>query len=169
MNIDVTDEQRRQIEAHSACVVPMELIHVDQYGARYGDLLAEAMSSVVHDEFVIPQPWLDAAKPCERCAGSGVIADGEGSALDCPLDCRDGHPIVELRAPFPCPFDTDGDGDCWACARNPTAHGRVSLGRYTVELHADFAGLLSLFQVNGFDPLPVPGRDMVAVVTKGAP
>jgi hypothetical protein len=36
-------------------------------------------------------------------------------------------PVFDLAVP--CPNDTDGDGDCWMCVRNPNAHLH---GRYRV-------------------------------------
>jgi hypothetical protein len=201
MNIDVTDEQRRQIEAHSACVVkgswcvtkPADPPH---FGSPH------AVS-----EFVIPQPWLDATKPCETCDGSGCDIDFCLSCGDeytdpcdrhadrvhvttgdsCCLNCRDGHPIVEFRGQCEVCLRTDGGG-CSQCDFS----GRVSLGRYAVELlpvagrswrqrrfvdvlangscvvrrTADPTYASTWEPLGSFDPLPVPGSDTVAVVTK---
>jgi hypothetical protein len=163
--IDVTDVQRRQIEAHSACVVPMASVR-----DRPSDLYLTPDSVPIRGfRLVIPQPWLDATKPCETCGGLGWVVEGQtigwpaGDQVQCG-DCRNGHPIVELRAPCLHAGLTgvDSGPGCLDCLdRN-----WVSLGRYTVELIA----VIKDTWLNGmFDPLPVPGRDMVAVVTKGAP
>jgi hypothetical protein len=161
MNLDLTDEQRRQIEAHSACVVPMASVR-----DRPSDLYLTPDSVPIRGfRLVIPQPWLDATKPCETCGGLGWVVEGQtigwpaGEQVQCP-DCRDGHPIVELRALCPmCEGDAD---DRWPCPPG-CVNGRVSLGRYTVELIA----VIKDTWLNGmFDPPPVPGRDRVAVLTK---
>jgi hypothetical protein len=57
----------------------------------------------------------------------------------------------------------EGDADDrWPCPPG-CVNGRVSLGRYTVELIA----VIKDTWLNGmFDPPPVPGRDRVAVLTK---
>jgi hypothetical protein len=147
--VDVTDLQRQQIETHSACVV--EGICVISYEEGSGMTWWGA-----------PLPWLYATRPCETCRGLGCTCPGYCERADdhvCP-DCRDGHPIVELRALCPmCEGDAD---DRWPCPPG-CVNGRVSLGRYTVELIA----VIKDTWLNGmFDPPPVPGRDRVAVLTK---
>jgi hypothetical protein len=166
MNLDLTDEQRRQIEAHSACVVPMASVR-----DRPSDLYLTPDSVPIRGfRLVIPQPWLDATKPCETCDGKGSWSDARYPALGHPCpDCRDGQPIVELRAPV----HYDMLNNAWVgdqrrvdldhVGPESKRKMRVSLGRYTVELIA----VIKDTWLNGiFDPLPVPGSDMVAVLTK---
>jgi hypothetical protein len=203
--------QRRQIEAHSACVVKRSwCVTKPADPPHFGS--PHALS-----EFVIPQPWLDATKPCETCDGSGCDIDFCLSCGDeytdpcdrhadrvhvttgdsCCLNCRDGHPIIDVRAKCPkCRGEGGGivvnqwgepeDDDCGNCSGT----GWVSLGRYTIELlpvvhwsddDEEQEGCVSVGHRNGLayiciqrfgghavtlDPLPVPGRDMVAVGTK---
>jgi hypothetical protein len=60
----------------------------------------------------------------------------------------------------------EGDADDrWPCPPG-CVNGRVSLGRYTVELLTVVFPHEPWITRYDFDPLPVPGRDMVAVVTK---
>jgi hypothetical protein len=166
MNIDVTDEQRRQIEAHSACVVwGRQCPHKRSHG-RMGHLTCEDCGATSdpasgyrwRSGFVIPQPWLDATKPCETCGGREYAPMPHDGMVPCWADCRDGHPIIDVRAKCTA---TRGDCDGFIC-RPCGSTGWVSLGRYTVTLVA--SGPMFDYPPAGI--LPVPGSDMLAVLTK---
>jgi hypothetical protein len=169
LSLDVEGWQARQIEAHSACVVEHGAT-TDRYGRTWESV----------------QPWLDATTLCETCGGAGRVQGMNHGPADllfpCP-DCRNGHPIVELRAPCP---TCEG-----AITKRPSCPlgGWVSLGRYTVPLLVPVAadhqagdyviaagGSWVLVRDSGtkretartltLDRPPVPGRDMVAVLAK---
>jgi hypothetical protein len=208
ITLDVEGWQARQIEAHSACVVLGQMVCTGAHDCVAPTHIHGCYRSTPADEgrhgngYVIPHPWLDATKPCETCGGLGWVVEGQtigwpaGEQVQCP-DCRDGHPIIDVRAKCPkCRGEGGGivvnqwgepeDDDCGNCSGT----GWVSLGRYTIELlpgldenshdtspfdhwcqRAD--GAVTIVRDGQyvtpfirFDPLPVPGSDMVAVLTK---
>jgi hypothetical protein len=208
ITLDVEGWQARQIEAHSACVVLGQMVCTGAHDCVAPTHIHGCYRSTPADEgrhgngYVIPHPWLDATKPCETCGELGWVVEGQtigwpaGEQVQCP-DCRDGHPIIDVRAKCPkCRGEGGGivvnqwgepeDDDCGNCSGT----GWVSLGRYTIELlpvvhwsddDEEQEGCVSVGHRNGLayiciqrfgghavtlDPLPVPGRDMVAVGTK---
>jgi hypothetical protein len=212
MNLDLTDVQAAQWREHEACVVPLllptdlvprtkQIMYENGIPQGSDDPIVQAMGAPPLGPItdppgrVVPQPWLDATGPCETCGGLGWVVEGQtigwpaGDQVQCG-DCRNGHPIVELRAPclHTSLTGVDSGPGCLDCLdRN-----WVSLGRYTVKLHlvvtseAYGVGTVSVFRDGehvepgehvglylsdrwewySFDPLPVPGRDMVAVLAK---
>jgi hypothetical protein len=196
--LDVTDEQRRQIGAHSACVV--EGMVQPCMIPNCGDLRSPDHPLT----YSVPQPWLDVTKTCETCGGTGDTCRGDDLWPVPCSNCRNGQPIMELRAPV----RYDMLDNAWVGDQRrvdldhvgPESKRKmwVSLGRYTVELAPVVtggptewprqtivwlypSGQMLLLDYTGdayrrrespynmtdwFDPLPVPGRDMVAVLTK---
>jgi hypothetical protein len=196
--LDVTDEQRRQIEAHSACVV--EGMVQPCMIPNCGDLRSPDHPLT----YSVPQPWLDVTKTCETCGGTGDTCRGDDLWPVPCSNCRNGQPIMELRAPV----RYDMLDNAWVGDQRrvdldhvgPESKRKmwVSLGRYTVELapgveqfwgsptasyrvlgpiEGGTSGLIMLkrgeatddchhLSVIEFDPLPVPGRDMVALLVK---
>jgi hypothetical protein len=148
--IDVSDVQRRQIEARSACVV--------EHGAttdRYG----RAWESV--------RPWLDAANDpivelratCPGCdwPASGVMKHAVFGESGASL----GRYTIELRS-----VSEEDEGDPDEVGRFEVSGQRCYL--WWPDAPSFVEGEEVIDVTDWFDPLPVPGRDMVAVLTKVA-
>lgn len=178
--LELTPLQAQQRQEHGACVVPGICVVCIEGGTGHDDIGPCG-------PWVEPPEWLDAAAPCETCGGRGLVGRPQ-SYYDSPCpDCRDGHKVWEVRAK--CPKWDVLDGQRRNC-RQCSGTGRVSLGRYTIELlavrcdgrgapwpgpHVEVIGDGCWLWVGTdaadyawieFDPLPVPGRDVVAVFTK---
>jgi hypothetical protein len=121
--------------------------------------------------FVAPRAWLALTEPCDTCGGTGSIEGRNIASWDGCWDCVDGSKIIDLEEAVPC--ERGGD-DIWA---------HVLVARATIQLlpvcqepesgyHDPDVITVDLLGQNWnghrrvtLDPLPVPGRDWVAVLT----
>lgn len=141
------------------------------------------------DNLQPPLPWADLAKPCETCGGTGHYVDDRGEQYEDACsedDCRDGLPLVELRAAHRFEvgireWRTCSSYDCPDCG---DARGTVRLAVATVEVlpvvdpDAYFDNSVCYFDDTGpwafrggdwealdLDRVPTPGRDFIVHLT----